>query len=266
MLSRVGFPLIALFWIVMNVLLWRSEFGGRSELGNALPTSVVLEKILTAPDDSALEIFHRGQKIGYCRWRANVGEALATGKIGTEEYEPEGMIRRLSGYTVSLEGNFLLEAPGSRLSFQLHGDFTTGHVWRDLLLRASSRPRAWEIQTIRAEESLSFTFEEDDMKFQRKFKFAELRDPGKLVRELGYPVPPLLLNQWSQAPKSIALGLAWEARNDWLTVGHSKVRVYRLQAKLLDRYQAVILVSRAGEILRAELPNEIVLLNDALVL
>jgi hypothetical protein len=61
------------------------------------------------------------------------------------------------------------------------------------------------------------------------------------------------------------LGLQWEAFNDKLVIRHEPVRVYRLQTRLLDRYPIVIFVSRAGEILRAELPQGIVLLHDQLV-
>lgn len=42
------------------------------------------------------------------------------------------------------------------------------------------------------------------------------------------------------------------------------MRVFRLQAHLFDRYQAVVTVSRSGEIMRVELPNGIQLVNDAL--
>ena len=73
MFNRLYFPLITLFWIVMNVLLWRAEFGGGREFGSAVSTEVVWQKILTAPDDSTLEISLNGKKIGYCRWGANAG-------------------------------------------------------------------------------------------------------------------------------------------------------------------------------------------------
>ncbi len=42
------------------------------------------------------------------------------------------------------------------------------------------------------------------------------------------------------------------------------MRVYRLEARLLGRFRAVILVSLEGEILRVELPDDIVLTNDVL--
>ena len=58
--------------------------------------------------------------------------------------------------------------------------------------------------------------------------------------------------------------LDWEARNDWLEIGHAQVRVYRLRAQLLDRYQIVVIVSRVGEIMRVELPDGLLLMNEAL--
>ena len=62
----------------------------------------------------------------------------------------------------------------------------------------------------------------------------------------------------------MTLGLKWEARNDRLTIGSNPVRVYRLEARLFDRYRAILFVSPVGEILRVELPDDILLTNDAL--
>jgi hypothetical protein len=68
-----------------------------------------------------------------------------------------------------------------------------------------------------------------------------------------------------QDPKTVsALGLHWEARHESIKLGHSSVRVYRLQARLLDRFAIVVFTSTAGEILRVELPDGIVLTNDQL--
>src|SRR5947208_7624859 len=94
MFSRLYFPLIALFWIVMNVLLWRAEFGGGREFGSAVSMEVVWQKILTAPDDSTLEISLNGKKIASCPWGANTGEGLATGKVSREDYFPVGLLNK----------------------------------------------------------------------------------------------------------------------------------------------------------------------------
>jgi hypothetical protein len=265
MFNRLYFPLIVLFWIVMNVLLWRAEFGGGNEAASAVSTDVVWQKILTAPDDSTLEISWNGKRVGYCRWVANVGEELATGKIASEDYVPEGMIRQLGRYTIDLEGNVLLGEPASRMRFNLHLQFATNHVWRQLALRVASRPSAWEIRTTAAEETLSLKYEGQNDQWSRTFTYDELRHPRQLLEEFAGPLPLALLGPAAGLEqKNLTLGLQWAARNDWLKIGHAQVRVYRLQARLLDRYQIVVVVSRVGEILRVELPNGLLLVNEAL--
>ena len=71
---------------------------------------------------------------------------------------------------------------------------------------------------------------------------------------------PLSTNKLSAA----WLGGRWEARSDSMLVGKNRARVYRLQTKLLDRYKMTLFVSPVGEILRAELPGDIVLVHDTL--
>ncbi len=265
-MQRLTFALITVFWVTMNVLLWRAEFGGGGGLGGSVPAGLVWEKILTAPDDSFLEIYQNRQSVGHCRWVANIGEELATGKIANENEQPEGMVRKLTGYRVDLDGSVELGGPNARLSFFLHTQFRTNHVWDALKLRLLLRPTVWEVRTTTADQTLRVNFEDDEQKWERTLKFDDLRRPEKLLSEFGNP---LLLGLLAGVPatldpQNLSLGLRWEARNDWLKVGHSQVRVYRLQARLLDKYQAVVMVSRVGEILRVELPNGILLLNEAL--
>ena len=59
--------LTGLFCLCMNVLLWRSEYGGGSK-GNPLPVNKVVAKILDTPDPSELDIFYQGKPVGHCRW------------------------------------------------------------------------------------------------------------------------------------------------------------------------------------------------------
>ncbi len=58
--------------------------------------------------------------------------------------------------------------------------------------------------------------------------------------------------------------VTWKARNDWVVMGHTSVRAYRLEATLFDRFRMMIIVSRVGEILRVELPDGWQLINDQL--
>jgi len=267
MFHRLFFPLVALFWATMNVLLWRAEFGGRGELGSVVPAEVVWQKILTAPDDSTMEIRWNSKRIGYCRWVANVGEELATGKISDEDYAPEGMVKQLAGYTIDLEGNVLAGETPSRFRFSAHARFASNQLWQEFRVRAALRPGIWEIETRAADEKLHLKYDDGGAaKWERTLNYSELRNPRALIEELGGPLAAALVSQTAplDQPKEVSLGLRWEARNDWLRIGHTQVRIYRLQTRLFDRYRAVVLVSRVGEIMQVELPNGLLLINEAL--
>jgi hypothetical protein len=266
---RFFFPLIALFWILMNVLLWRAEFGGARDLGSVVSTEVVWQKILTAPDDSTLEISWNGKKMGYCRWVPNVGEVPTAGRTLSDDFHADGRVKRLAGYTIELEGNLMVGDPPSRLRFSSRAEFSTNSVWEQMFLRLAMRPAVWELRAVAAEEKLSLGYEDSGEKWSRTFTFEELRDPRKLVEEFSGPLAwawmaPLQGIEKVPSQKDLALGLQWEARNDSLKIGHSTARAYRLQARLVDRYQVVVLVSRVGEIMRVELPNGLLLVNEAL--
>jgi hypothetical protein len=265
MFSRIAFLLITIFWVVMNVLLWRTEFGDRTRFGGAVPVEMVWEKILTAPDNSSLEITHHGEKTGHCGWTPNVGQDLTTGKISTEEVPPEGLVQVLSNYRIDVEGNLALTDFANRLRFDFSIKLDTNHVWQEFNIRLTMRPSLWEIHSQASEEAIHLKMEDETGKSERAFKFADLQNPEFLAREFDLPLPFLGAMGLSAGKKStnpLSLGLVWEAYNDWVTIGHTPVRAYRLKTKILDRFPIVIMVSRVGEILRVELPDDWVLVND----
>src|SRR4051794_35182914 len=108
MFARLALLVITLFWVTMNVLLWRSEFGGRNHLGSPVPLKVVWQKILTAPDNSSLEITHHGEKIGVCSWAAIVGQNTPAGNANIPDDPPEGMAPGFTDYRIDFEGNVAL--------------------------------------------------------------------------------------------------------------------------------------------------------------
>ena len=275
MANRVLFVCLSLFWLTMNLWLWRSEFGGRRQTGSPVAIERVWRKVLTAPDDSALEILHQGKRVGRCRWVPNVGEEATTGKVSDAALPPEGMVKRTLGYTVDVtDGTLSVPQLGSLLRFNLHGRFSTNHTWQEFALQGAWRPAAYEVRASAPDERISLKVEDENGKWERSYSFAELRSPQVLLRDLAGGSPFLggaaLLGALSSSARlpdarSLSLGLTWEARNDWLKFGRSPVRVYRLEARLPDRYRVVVYVSRVGEILRMELPNHVTLVNEAML-
>ena len=269
MWSRALTVFTLIFFVVMNILLLRSEFGGRNELRSKIPNELVLKKILTAPDNSFLEIRHHGRKIGTCHLSPSFGESVTTGKIITEDLPPEGMVEELTSYMLDVNGSIMLEET-SRLRFNLEAGFSTNHEWQVFGLRANLRPMSIEIRSTAAEKKVQLRMDDGVERTARSYTFQELQHPDRLFKEFGELFLPdavraLGLNLKGTGNAAVSLGFKWDAREDKLKVGGAFMRVYRLQTRLLDHFLVTIYVSRIGEILRIELPDEIVLANDALL-
>lgn len=268
MLSRVAIVVITAFFIVMNALLWRWELGGR-DLGSPVSAASVFGRILTAPDFSSLEILHRGQRIGHCRWVPAIGEESSVGRVMSQDEALEGMVRKPLNYMLDLTGAFFLEGK-QRVRFSADLKLSTNHVWQEFAIRLGLRPTEWMLRSSASEQKVHLTVDENGNVFERAFTFAELSNPEKLLREFGGPLLPATLAAFgltlpaSDTARNLSLGLKWEAHQDRLAIGNARLRCYRLRARLFDRYQVVLFVSPVGEILRMELPEGIVLRNEAL--
>lgn len=281
-MRRLAFLVITAFFITMNVLLWRSEFRPQGE-GTPVPLANVWEKILRAPDDSDLEIFHQKKKIGHLRWAAGAGETVTTNAPATDDNLLEGMVRKVGGYTIDiLDGRLDLGEARKRIRFTMNSTFTTNHQWQSFNVQLIQRPMSLDVGAFATNQTLSVSFRKGDETVQRSFTFAQLRDPMKLLHEVVGPVPLGLLtggllgglSEGGAAPplaalpalQKLSLGLQWDSRQDWLKIGSAKLRCYRLHARLLEKQQVTVYVSRVGEILRVELPNDIVLQNTRMLL
>lgn len=272
---RLFFPLVLVFWVVMNVLLWRSEMSSGSGSGSPIPPETVWRKILTAPDDSQLQILVDRQNIGSVRWVPSITEIRPppSGRVGdTDNGEIEGRVTRVSGYAIDAEGNLRLPNVAQYLRFSYRATFTTNLEWRTMLLRVTLRPINWEIKADSVAGTLDVKLDEAGVVDQRHILFSDLQaHPEALLADLGggAKVPWLaLLPSLDLAPRSGRLNFSLlpllSARQDWLRMGHTPVRVDRLEARFLDKYRFALLTSRVGELLKVDLPGGVVLLNDAL--
>jgi hypothetical protein len=268
MRKGLWFAGVTAFWITMSVWLWRSEFGERRQPGS-IPPAVVWQKILTAPDHSNLEIRYGTNVIGFCHWRPALGQELATGVRLTDDEPLEGMVKQLAYYTLDFDGNLTLPDFPTRVRFSFVLRLDTNKVWQTFDAHVAMRPDVYELSANAAAETMQLRVDAGGDKLNRKFRFAEFQKPQKLLQDFGGPLfpamvaalgVPLSTNQFS----ATSLGLRWDARNDSLLVGRNRVRAYRLQTKLFDRYRVAFFISPVGELLRAEFPGNIVLVNDAL--
>ena len=267
MAYRAVFLVLAVFWVTMNALLWRQEFGARRHGGAVVPVETVLRKILTAPDQSSLDIYHRGRKAGFSRWAVNVGEEVPATLLTRDDYLPEDLVGRVSHYTLDFEGSAELNAPSTRLGFSLHLQLGTNHAWQTLNLRFNLRPYVVSIRSEAERQTVRFQFDDGGPAWRETFRFDELEQPEKALRRVAGPfvgamLPALGLPRLSSL-RDGKVGLKWEARQDAIEFGKLQVRAYRLATPLWEGADVVVYVSLVGEILRAELPDGWVLVNDA---
>ena len=269
MLSRFFFIAIAGFWIVMNYLLWQSQYASHSQLGSAVPPDVVWDKILTAPDNSSLDIYDHDKKIGLCHWVATVGDTTqALNKSLAEDYAPDGLMPQPSSYGLNIEGNTALFTT-NHVRFEVQLRLSTNETWQDFRMTLRIRPTMVDIHAIAASQKVMVKVSGDNGVWQRAFKFSDLENPTALLSDIGgveaiamAGAATAAMPMQPEAVAKMASNIKWEAHEDWMRFGHSKVKVYRLETTFLGQH-LYIFTSRVGEILWVEAPNKLTFRNEA---
>ena len=262
MRARIFFWSVTAFWLGMNFLLWRSEVGGHSLFGSALPPASVWEKILTAPDNSKLDIFDHDVKTGYGSWTAGADGPQLSSRILDPDYRPAASSAKAPGYTLNFEGSLLYKGT-NQVRYLVSIALDTNKVWKDFHFHATVRPRTFDLRASAEQQRLYLTVDDGGAPWTRFWTFAELRDPQALLGEVGgtFALGVLSVNQ--SLPGVAGSGIEWQAHEDHLRVGGSKMPAYRLDTYLLGQ-KVEIYVSLVGEILQVDLPRKISLRNEAI--
>ncbi|MGD1084372.1 MAG: hypothetical protein ABSA47_06405 [Verrucomicrobiota bacterium] len=264
MRSRLFFFGVTTFWLVMNFLLFRSQWGAHNGFGNSVPVTSVWDKILTAPDNSALEIYDRQERIGFGRWEAGTADSpLISSKILAQDYRPGQTAPALTGYGLSFDGSVQFFVT-NHVRFQISLALDTNKVWQEFSLRATMRPQSWEIHAVAALQTVQIKVNDDSGAWEKTMKFSDLQDPQTLLGDFADPMILGLLGLNHNLLGGAGAAIQWEAREDRMQFGQANLRVYRLDSLFLGQRVEVI-VSRIGEILRLDLPFDISLRNQALL-
>jgi len=264
MIPRLAFLSITAFWVAMNVLLWRAEYGLRGS-GIPVPVDLVWRKVLTAPDTSSLTVYQDGRKTGFCQFSTSVEQAMAA--LDEDKPPPEGIVTR-AGYQIRFDGNVSVGEYTNRLTFAGRIQFSSIRAWRELNLKLSSHGAVVEIHSVATNQTIHLKIIGDGAVIEREFTFADLQNPDTLLHAFagdfgGGLLGELVLPAVPQTPVALAGGLRWEAHHDRLMMGREPVSAYRLETRVLD-HPMVIYVSTLGEILRVELPGGMTALLDQL--
>ncbi len=252
----------------MMILLWRSQSAAHSGIASAVPVDVVWNKILTSPDNSSLDIYDHEKKIGYCEWKATVGSvSQAMQQSLSEDYEPDGLITQPTGYSLTINNGHTTLFGTNRVNFDMRLLLSTNRDWQDFHLSARIRPMTWDIHAIAVSQKITVRMTGAGAPWQKTFRFSDFEHPDSLLEQLGgagifgiFGTDDVPLERESIAQASA--GLRWEAHEDWMQFGHSRMRVYRVETEFLGM-RFFLFTSRVGEILWMEGPDKLTFRNEA---
>src|SRR5947209_7092642 len=173
MRARLPILLVTAFFVTMNVLLWRSEFGDRHTFGASLPAEGVWQKVLTAPDNSFLSIRHHGKNVGTCHWSPSVGQERAT-RLMNEDAHPEGMIEEPTSYSIEVNGTIFADEL-SRVRFSLDLSLSTNQNWQRLTARVKLAPTVLELLANASDQSIRIRTDDGQDHSEKSFTLSDLQ-------------------------------------------------------------------------------------------
>lgn len=271
MQQRIILGSVTFFWLVMNILLWRWEYTDQRP-GQEVEAASVWQKILRSPDLAYLDIYKKNRwrrPLGSFRWSS---EIVDTDFINTTSGATlDGMIRKATGYSIEISNGYLDLPELPRIRYKLQLDFDANIKWKSLRIDFRQVPVIATVSSTATNNTAEFNIDTGEQVTTRIVPFADLRQPSKVAalsvelftgsKQAAPWVEYLLQGLNPAAQLNYSADLEWKARYDWLPQVSSRIRVYRLEANLSGSKLLTIYVSRVGEILRIELPNEIVIRN-----
>lgn len=262
MIPRLTFIAFAAFWVTMNVLLWRMEYG--SQGGDIpVPLQLVWRKILTAPDASSLSVYQNGDRTGYCELSTSVGQQMAT--MDENKPPPEGFGTR-TGYQLHFAGNIALGDFTNRLKFDGRIQFSTKRAWEEINFKITSHLATVEIHSVATNQTVHVRVISDDESTERDLPFSDLENPNALIRAFTGNFADALLGSMDLPDFMSDAGgqkIQWLSRRTRIKIGSESVPVYRLETSVLGRPISVD-VSTLGEILRIRMPGNVTAIIDEL--
>jgi hypothetical protein len=252
--ARLTFFAIAAFWLTMNVLLWRAEFGSHNG-ETPVPIKLVWRKILTAPDASSLSVYQNGDRKGYCEVSTSVGQEMAT--VDADKPPPESIVKQTS-YQIHLAGNIAVGDFTNRFKFDGHMRFSSSREWREVTFKITSRLTVVEIHALATNQTVHLKISGEGVELERTLNLTDLQNPDALVRALAGN----MADTWFEAmdlpnlATPTAQNLEWRANRTRVKIGTEMVPVYRIETTVLG-HPILVDVSTLGEVLRVELPGNL---------
>lgn len=250
---RLTFLAITLFWLTMNVLLWRAEYGSHGG-ETPVPAGLVWRKILTASDVSSLSIFHNRERRGYCEFSTSIGQQMAA--LDDDKLPPAGLVAN-AGYQVQLAGKIAMGNFTNQVKFDGRVAFKNNREWKEFHFRISTPAIAVECYSQASNQLVHVKIRNDGETSEHDFSNADLHHPEVILRAFAGNVADSLsgMIELPGLPAAVApSAVVWDARRTRIKIGTELAPIYRLTTSLLGN-EVTLDVSTLGDILRLKLPG-----------
>jgi hypothetical protein len=195
-------------------------------------------------------------------WHPSIREASRSNGTAIE-----GMVSAPAGHSIRVSTRFHgSDSPLDRLMILGTVDLSPSNTWEKLQARVDHRPKSWEIHAEAGSDQIHMIYEAGRQRFEQTFETRNRAALQLMLAPYLTALPSgLIPDNILSSPDSLTRSVSIEARSDWMQIGRSRVRVYRLSARLPGQLEATAFISRAGELLKIQLPDRLQLVNDAIV-
>jgi len=262
--KKFSFWFILIFWVSVNLLLWRLEFGNTFFASEVISPDQFLFKVLTSPDYSMMVIKHHGTNVGEFNWMCDIVDAQ--NNLNRKLRDIEGRIDTISSYSIRVELNLNHIEPLRNLKLGVDLNLSTNYVVNEFSAKLNLKPFSWRVSYNSAEGIFKIT----DLSLEKPKEFSisnnDINNPRKILETLG--ITPDIAAIFLPADLGMKINsfkrkLEYDCSLARIKIGNTYINGFKCQIKLSENSSIRIYINKVGEIIKIELPNYIVLLNRA---
>jgi hypothetical protein len=233
--------LIAGFWTVMMVALWRVEYAERGTALDEVPVERVLRKVLSQPDPMRLNVYYLGQTVGVFRADILPVYTHSTNVLAVTE-------SRLIGHRVQSELNLNLRFGEMPIKLRLAGDTLVNRrlALERTHLRGQFNGTKFSVRAVQTNGQMTVSYDLGQGGSARELRVDQALGAG-LSQSLGLPAALLPLGQPRGATDTYT-----KAYFGRLNLGGRLQRVYLIETRINDALWAKLWIDEGGQLLQAQ--------------
>lgn len=268
MMGKIFSTVIVAFWLTMMVALVRTEMWPQSSL-NAVSQEEIMRKVFAHDAPARLNIFYRGQEIGYCRVDVEPQYAAVDAAAQTETRVP-------SRFQVRTDVKIKLTPFRVASTLHLRGasEFSARYELERFDLNTLIADSIIRVRGDQQSGKVKVDFRAGDREDHREFDFKQLQGAG-LASAVGLPGlanfsflggggMPTAFGAGGDRPATATMTTT-RAFRDHLKIGGSKIRAYQVASEFGDgMWMKMWIDEESGSVLKVDTSIGLKMIQDEL--